>query len=63
MEVAFYSKPVDPNPQLEYETLREEELLICTCKDHPLGRYAKPNQNSPYPRLDPALLTEETLLI
>ena len=62
VEVAFYSKPIDLNPLLEYETLREEEMLICTCKDHPLSRFAQPNPASSYPRLDPALLKNELLL-
>ena len=62
VDVAFYSKPNDLNPLIEYETLWEEEMLICTCKDHPIGRFAQPNPASRYPRLDPALLKNELLL-
>lgn len=62
VEAAFYSRPIELSPLLEYETLRQEELLICTRKDHPLSRFAQPNPASAYPRLDPALLKNELLL-
>ena len=42
--------------------IRKEEMLICLCKDHPLGRYAQPNPSSRYPRLDPKLLKNELIL-
>ena len=61
-EIAFYSKPDTPNPLIDYETLNKEELLICLCKNHPLGRYAQPNPSSRYPRLDPTLLKNELIL-
>ena len=38
------------------------KLLICLCKNHPLGRYAQPNPSSRYPRLDPTLLKNELIL-
>lgn len=63
VDVAFYSKPGSLNPQIEYETLWGEEMLICTCKGHPLGRFARPNSASRYPRLDPALLKNELVLL
>lgn len=63
VEAAFYSKPGLLNPQIEYETLWEEEMLICTCKGHPLGHFAKPNSASRYPRLAPALLKNELVLL
>ncbi len=62
VEVAFYSKPNDLNPLIEYETLWGEEMLICTCANHPIGRFSQPNPASPYPRLDPALLKNELLV-
>lgn len=61
-EIAFYSRPDTPNPKIDYETLNKEELLICLCKNHPLGRYAQPNPSSRYPRLDPMLLQNELIL-
>lgn len=63
VEVAFYTKPSETNPQLCYETLGKEELLICTCKDHPLGRFAKPNPASKYPRLELGLLKNERVIL
>ena len=63
VEVAFYSKPSDLNSQILYETLAQEELLICTCKDHPLGRFAKPNPASPYPKLELSLLKNEQIIM
>lgn len=61
-EIAFYSKPETLNPLIDYNTIRKEEMLICLCKDHPLGRYAQPNPSSRYPRLDPKLLKNELIL-
>ena len=63
VEVAFYSKPSELNPQICYETLGEDELLICTCADHPIGRFAEPNPASRYPRLDLKLLKNEQVLM
>ena len=63
VDVAFYSKPGATNSQIEYESLWEEELLICTGKGHPLGRFASPNPASRYPKLDPALLKNELILL
>ena len=63
VELAFYSKPADLNAQLEYETLDREELLICTAKDHPIGRFAQSAAGERYPLLDPALLQNEQILL
>ena len=62
VEVAFYSRPTVPNSLIEYESLWEEEMLLCTRRGHPVGRLAKPNPASKYPKLDPALLKSEILL-
>ena len=62
VDAAFYSKPSSTNRQIKYEPLWEEELLIYTGKGHPLGRFAKPNPASRYPRLDPVLLKNELFL-
>ncbi len=62
VEVAFYSKPTDLNPLIEYETLWGEELLICTCANHPIESFSQPNPASIYPKLDPALLKNELWL-
>lgn len=61
-DIAFFSKPNDTNPLIEYETLSKEELLICTCKDHPLKHFAQPNPASVFLKLDPALLKNELIL-
>ena len=63
VELAFYSKPAELNPLIEYETIDREELLICTCKDHPIGRFAKPNPGGRFPILDPALLENEQIIL
>ncbi len=62
-EVAFYSKPSELNPQIQYEPLAQEELLICTCKDHPLSRFARENPASAYPKLDLSLLKKEQIIM
>ena len=63
VDIAFYSKPNSLHPQITYETIAREEMLICTCRDHPLGRFAQPNPASRYPRLDPALLKDQRILL
>jgi len=63
IELAFYSKPDDPNPLIEYTFISKEELLICTCAGHPLSRFATPNPNSRYPALDLSLLCGEKVLM
>ena len=62
VELAFYSRPAVENPQIEYEALDREELLICTCHDHPLKRFAQENPQG-YPILDPALLEKEPVIL
>ena len=63
IELAFYSRPAEPNALLQYDTIDQEELLICTCKDHPLRRFSQPNPTGRYPLLDPRLLEKEQLLL
>ncbi|MCQ2441779.1 MAG: LysR family transcriptional regulator [Oscillospiraceae bacterium] len=61
-DIAFYSKPTTTHPLLEYETLATEEMLICTCKDHPLKQFAVPNPDSRFPKLDLSLLEDELVI-
>ncbi|MGL4790608.1 MAG: LysR substrate-binding domain-containing protein, partial [Anaerotignaceae bacterium] len=61
-EISFSTKPTDINPLIEYETLCKEEMLICTCKNHPLKHFSQPNPASKYPKLDAALLKNELVL-
>lgn len=63
VEVAFYTKPSQTNPQLSYESLGREELLIVTSPGHPAVRFAKKSGDSPYPLLDPKCLTAERILL
>ena len=62
-EVAFYSKPNELNAMIRYEPLAQEELLICTCRDHPLARFARVNPASPYPKLELSLLKKEQIIM
>ncbi len=62
-EIAFYTKPAQDNPLMEYEMLSEEELLICTCRNHPLRRFSEPNPTGKYPRLNPELLQNEQVIL
>ena len=43
VDVAFYSHPATENPLIAYETIDKEELLICTAKNHTIGRFAQEN--------------------
>ena len=63
IEAAFYSKPRETNPMLSYQTLAEEELLICTAADHPVCRLAEPAASGRYPVLDLADLKNERILM
>ncbi len=60
VEVAFYSKPSELNSQILYETLAQEELLICTCRDHPLRRFARPNPRQPLSEAGPLAAEKRT---
>ena len=57
-DLAFYSKPHKPNPHLEYETLAHEELLICTCRNHPVKSLADSSGH-----LDLSALRDERLIL
>ena len=63
VEVAFYTKPAIPNPQIDYKSLGEEELFIITSHDHPIARFATKEKGSLYPHLDPAVLEKERILM
>lgn len=63
VEVAFYSQPPKVSDVIEYDTLEKEELLIFTCKDHPIGRFAVPNPASKYPKLNLSVLKNERILM
>ena len=62
-DLAFYSKPAETNPLIEYTTLTQEELLLCTCRNHPLEQMATAVSGSPYPYLDLSLLKDERVLL
>lgn len=40
IDLAFYSKPHEINNRINYETLAREELLVCTCRNHPVKNLA-----------------------
>ncbi len=65
VEIAFYSitNIVNTNSLIAYESLAKEELLICTCKDHPIGRFSKPNPASSYPKLELSQLKNEQIIM
>jgi len=63
VDVAFYTHPGEENPLIEYHPLASEELLICTCRDHPLAEKALPNGHSPYPRLELKMLKDELVIL
>ena len=62
-DLAFYSRPGETNVQIDYQTLAQEELLLCTGQEHPLGKFAKPAPNGAYPYLDLTLLKDERVLL
>lgn len=62
-DIAFFSMPPDTNPMIEYETLGEEELLIIVQGGHPISHFSKPNPASRYPKLDPAVLKDEMIIM
>ena len=63
VETAFYSRPSAAHPQIEYLPLASEELLICTCKDHPLRRFAFRDDTGPRPKLSLSCLEQEQVLM
>lgn len=63
VDVAFYTHPGEENPLIEYHALASEELLICTCRDHPLAEKAFSNGHSPYPKLELKMMKDELVLL
>ncbi len=63
LDIAFYSKPHELNQALEYQTLATEELLICTCKDHPIKNFSRNNPASSYKKIDLSILKNERLIL
>lgn len=61
-EIVFYSKPQNLNAFIEYDSLIQEELLLCTKKNHPLSKFAKHYPDNRYPLLDPKLFEQELLI-
>ncbi len=62
-DLAFYSRPAESNPHIEYTSITEEELLLCTSQGHSLGKAAQAVSGSPYPYLDLALIQNERILL
>ena len=63
LTISRRSRPSELNPQIQYEPLAQEELLICTCRGHPLSRFARENPASPYPKLELGLLRNEKIIM
>lgn len=63
IDLAFYSKPYKLNPHIEYKTIANEELLICTCKDHPVKKSARDNPASPHKKIDLEAIKNERLIL
>ena len=58
IDLAFYSKPHKSNPHIEYEKLATEELLVCTCKNHPVKKIADSHN-----RIELSALKDERLIL
>ena len=63
VDLAFYSRPAELNPLIEYRTLGQDELFLCTGEQHPLKSQSRPLPGSPYPHLDLSLLKDERVLL
>ena len=63
IDVAFYTGSGAVKSNIETTPLAPEELLICACPGHPIGRYAQTEPGSPYPRLDLRHLKAERVLL
>lgn len=63
IDIAFYTYPAEPDPLIEYIPLSQEELLICTCLDHPLKKQAVETPALSRPQLDLNLLKNERILL
>ncbi len=63
VDIAFYSKPSKQNPSIQYQTLAEEELLICACQGHRFEQNSLRSPGSKYPLIDLNLLKNERVLL
>lgn len=61
-DIAFYSQSV-LNERLHYHPISEEELLLCTCRNHPAGKKARIVSGLTHPYLDLSELLHERVLL
>jgi len=62
-DLAFYSRPEETNPLIAYQTIAQEELLLCTAHGHPLEKLATPDPGGAYPHLELSLIRDERVLL
>ncbi len=62
-DLAFYSRPEELNPFIAYQTLGQEELLVCASPSHPLAQTAVPVPESPYRHLELSRLSDHRVLL
>ena len=63
IDLAFYSKPYESNEHIEYETIATEELLVCTCKNHPVKKFAEKISSGSHLRIEISKLKDERLIL
>ena len=62
VDIAFYSLS-ESNPRINYHTISSEELLICTCRHHPLRARSRIIQGNTHPCLSLTDLLQERILM
>ena len=63
VEIAFYTGSDVRDPQIEYQPLAREELLICACEGHPIRRFSRENPKGGLPSLALDPLKDELVLM
>lgn len=63
IDLAFYSRPAEHNPLIEYCSLAQEELLLCAAANSELGKQACPAPDGELPYVDLSLLKNERVLL
>lgn len=61
-DLAFFDLPA-VSPDLDYEVINQEELLLVMSPANPLARKAVPHKNSPHPWLDMHYLEKERFIL
>jgi DNA-binding transcriptional LysR family regulator len=61
-DIAIFNHPIN-NPELDYEILRKEEIVLAVSKDHPLANHGSVVKNCKFPWIDIKLFENDDFIL